>query len=340
MFEPPSAGQSSVLGFLEYNYFSDANKSLGMNRRRFLASLGAAGVGSTTGCVSPVLQLGGGPEDRTYEDNVADEVSADPVVRARRVVKGADGNWWVLEVAQDHEGVAAVYEYTREWAPAGTAAAFELPETDAGFSVVPVDIAPNPAGGWYVLGDNGALYEFDSQWTHTEATLTLPERDEWEVGSTHFGIERAQYGWWAFAYSRLIVYTTNFDKINASYYSYDDLDLGSEYVNDNYGNMTVGRIRAVHLSTTGNLILRANKGNKVYVFDEPNRNGLNSTAPAEVIVPDPNPDHSYGVTSDSDGHQYILRGRGILYKFTANWEFTDTSFEVGSGDAVDRWYAG
>lgn len=310
-----------------------------MHRRHLLAALGGGLTTGASGCLGSLL----GPEssspptrDVTYDEDQLTQAVDYPLPRAVALARvGTDGNWWVLEHSMDAEGHGAAFEYTSDWRPTGTARAIELRRDDYG--IPPMDVANRPGGGWYVLGQRGRVYGFDADWTATGEQFELPRRSAWVRGRGSYGLERTSAGWWASAHGRLTLYDHALEEVRASYDGYDDLDLGTEYYNEHYGRMTVGRIRTVHVTPAGDLLLRANLGNKIYVFDDPGPSGLSSTTPAETLTPATNPPSGYGLASTPDGTRYILRGKGLLYEYTSDWEYTGSTIHVGSGNALDRY---
>ena len=275
-------------------------------------------------------------QDRTYDENALTREYDRTLPRATALARAdEEANWWVYELSMAIDGYGTVYEYTPDWHPTGTAHVVQLERNEYG--VVPVDITPNPEGGWYVLSKYGRCYKFESGWSQTDSAVDLPQDGDGSPGPGSFALASGPDGWWASAHRRLTLYSRDFQEIRASYSGYDDLALGEEYYNDTYGTMTVGKIRAVDVTPDDEVVLRTNLGNKIYVFADIGPTGLSSTKPSEILTPAVNPPSGYGLASEPDGKRYILRGDGRLYTYNHRWEFTGPIRRVGSGDARDRY---
>lgn len=278
-----------------------------------------------------------GPVDRAHDETaLPDSPTGDHLVSAIALHQSSDGTWWILEQSLTNESRGAVYQQTGNWDATDRRHGIVIPTNGSQSGASPSDISQRPDGGWYVLSNDNTVYIYDESWEYTGRNIELPRPDR----STHRSsdaFERTENGWWVDAYGKLTLYDHEFREIRASYDGYQELELGTEDSDTQYGEMTVGDVRTIHADGE-EMYVTASVGDKFYRFEQTPTN-LASTVPESTFTPRRNPPYIADIATEPSSRNYVLRRDGTIYEYTDGWIYTGRQRTVGSGYADDRYPA-
>lgn len=250
------------------------------------------------------------------------------------------GGWWVLERSLQSQG-GAVYRYTDAWVPTGEVHPLRIrPRADGTRSFSPTDLVTADGGGWWVLGEDGRVHRFASDFTDTGESHPLPRPNSPYNASEAFGIQRSGDGGWWVAANR------DFWRTDEAWAPVDGTPVdvqsrsGGYAVAAGYGQPSGLWVLEGYLGTGVSLYPLADDGARIDpdAIETYRADGGGSSRQAtplvgyELQVADVPVD-----VARSGGGWWVVDADGQVHRFDRYWRYTGVTHAVGSGEAVGSY---